>query len=120
VLLPGDHLSAMTYPFVLGTLDDIIATTRRLLEALERFDLRLVVPGHGPTLTPEEAAAVGEADLAYLEELAGAVAEARADGLSRGDALLHVFAVEPPRGTTPDFEIYALRSANARSVLADA
>lgn len=118
VLIPGDYLSAMTYPFVLGRLDHAIATVRRLLDALARLDLRLVVPGHGPVLTPREAAAVGEGDLVYLEALAGAVAETRADVLSPGDALLHVFAVEPPRKTTPDFEIYALRSANARSVLA--
>ena len=120
VLLPGDYLSAMTYPFVLGGLDETIGTVRRLLEALERFDVSLVVPGHGPTLTPQEAAAVGEADLVYLEALARAVAETRTDDLSAGDALLHVFAVEPPRDTTPDFEIYALRSANARSVLTHA
>jgi hypothetical protein len=56
----------------------------------------------------------------YLEGLARAVAEATADGLSPGKALLHVFDVEPPRETTPDFEIYALRSANARIVLTNA
>lgn len=120
VLLPGDYLSAMTYPFIGGGLEDTIATVGRLLGVLERFDLRWVVPGHGPALTPEQAAAVGEADLVYLEALARAVTEAGADGLSPGDALLHVFEVAPPRETTPDFEIYALRSANARSVLANA
>jgi hydroxyacylglutathione hydrolase len=120
VLLPGDYLSAMTYPFIGGGLDNTIATVRRLLDVLARFDLRWVVPGHGPVLTPEQAAAVGEADLVYLEALARAVGEARAEGSSPGDALLHVFEVEPPRETTPDFEIYALRSANARSVLANA
>ena len=86
----------------------------------QRHDLRWVVPGHGRPLTPEEAAAVGASDLAYLEDLARAVGEAEADGLEAGRALLHVFGVEPPRETTPDFEIYALRSANARSVLANA
>jgi glyoxylase-like metal-dependent hydrolase (beta-lactamase superfamily II) len=120
VLLPGDYLSDMTYPFIGGGLDETIATVARLLDALERHDLRWVVPGHGRALTPGEARAVGESDLAYLEALARARAEAGADGLSPGEALLHVFAVEAPRGTTPDFEIYALRSANARSVLADA
>jgi glyoxylase-like metal-dependent hydrolase (beta-lactamase superfamily II) len=120
VLLPGDYLSDMTYPFVLGGLEETIASTRRLLDFLEQRDLRHVIPGHGRVLTPAEAAEIGEADLAYLEALAQAIGEARADGLSPGDALLHVFAVEPPRETTPDFEIYALRSANARSVLADA
>lgn len=120
VLLPGDYLSDMTYPFIGGGLDATIATVRRLLDALERHDPRWVVPGHGRALTPEEAAAVGTSDLTYLERLARAVAEAGADGLNPGQALLHVFTVEPPRETTPDFEIYALRSANARSVLAHA
>ena len=120
VLLPGDYLSDMTYPFIGGGLEPTIATSRRLLDALERHDLRWVVPGHGRALTPEEAAAAGESDLAYLEALVRAVREATADGLSPGEALLHVFEVEPPRETTPDFEIYGLRAANARSVLTDA
>jgi hydroxyacylglutathione hydrolase len=120
VLLPGDYLSDMTYPFIGGGLEATIATVRRLLDALERHDLRWIVPGHGRVLTPEEGAAVGRSDLVYLEGLARAVAEATADGLSPGKALLHVFDVEPPRETTPDFEIYALRSANARIVLTNA
>ena len=120
VLLPGDYLSEMTYPFIGGGLEATIGTARRLLAALAKHDLRCVVPGHGRVLTPEEATAVGEADLAYLEALARAVAEAKAEGLSPGPALLHVYDIEPPRETTPDFEIYGLRAANARSVLADA
>lgn len=120
VLLPGDYLSDMTYPFVGGGLEETIATVRRLLDALERHDVRWVIPGHGRALAAGEARAVGESDLAYLEALARAVREAAADRLSPGLALLHVFAVEPPRETTPDFEIYALRAANARSVLAHA
>ena len=120
VLLPGDYLSDMTYPFIGGGLQATIATVRRLLDALERHDLRYVVPGHGRALAPDEAARVGEADLAYLEALARAVSEAEAAGLDSGSALVRVFEVEPPRTTTPDFEIYALRSANARSVLANA
>jgi hydroxyacylglutathione hydrolase len=120
VLFPGDYLSDMTYPFIGGGLQATIGTVQRLLAVLEQHALRWVVPGHGRVLTPEEATAVGEADLAYLEALAQAVAAAEAKGLSPGPALLHVYDVEPPRGTTPDFEIYGLRSANARSVLAHA
>jgi hydroxyacylglutathione hydrolase len=120
VLLPGDYLSDMTYPFIGGGLEATIATVSRLLDALERLELRWVVPGHGRAIAPDEARAIGESDLAYLDALARAVADVRADGLSPGEALLRVYEVEPPRETTPDFEIYALRSANARSVLANA
>ena len=120
ILLPGDYLSDMTYPFIGAGLDQTIATTRRLLDALERLELRWVVPGHGRALTPDEARTVGEADIVYLEALERSAAEAHADGLSPGETLLHVFEVEPPRATTPDFEIYSLRAANARHVLASA
>ena len=120
VLLPGDYLSPMTYPFVGAGVERAIATTRRLLDVVERGDLRWVVPGHGAPLTPDQATAVGIGDVGYLEALVAAAHEARERGLPPGPALLRVFAVEPPRETTPDFEIYALRAANARAALADA
>jgi glyoxylase-like metal-dependent hydrolase (beta-lactamase superfamily II) len=120
VLLPGDYLSPMTYPFVGAGLDATIATTRRLLDALETHDLRWVVPGHGRPMTPDEASAIGEADVAYLESLARAAAGTRERDLPDGPALLRVYEVEPPRSTTADFEIYALRAANARAALAHA
>lgn len=120
VLLPGDHLSAITYPLLGGPLDRVISAQERLLEALDRYELSWVVPGHGPALAPAEARRIGEEDLVYLERLEVAAEEAVAGGLSPGYALLHVYAVEPPRGTTPDFEIYDIRSGNARKVLAQA
>lgn len=117
ILCPGDHLSAITYPFLGGLLERKIEAQRRLLEALGRYELRWVVPGHGPPLEPAQARRIGEEDLAYLERLGEAAREARAEGLAPGYALLHVYAVEPPRETTADFEIYELRSSNARLVL---
>ena len=42
-----------------------------------------------------------------------------AEALSPGDALLHIFGVEPPRANTDDFEIYAIRAGNARLMLAE-
>jgi glyoxylase-like metal-dependent hydrolase (beta-lactamase superfamily II) len=120
VLVAGDYLSDMTYPFVGAGFETVIATHRRLLDVLERDGIRWVVPGHGRPLSRAEAVAVGEADLAYLESLTRAVAESREEGLSSGHALLRVFEVEPPRATTPDFEIYALRAANAQAALARA
>jgi glyoxylase-like metal-dependent hydrolase (beta-lactamase superfamily II) len=119
ILLPGDHLSAITYPLVAGSVARTAAADEQLLEALDRFAPRWVVPGHGPALTAADARAIGEADLAYLRALDVAAREAVADGLSPGYALLHVFAVEPPRANTDDFEVYAIRAGNARQALAE-
>lgn len=119
VLVPGDHLSAVTYPLLAGALERATQACRRLLEALAQYDLRWVVPGHGPALTPDEAKEVGEEDLRYLEELEAAAGEALERRLRPGYALLRVYEVEPPRPTKPDFEIYDIRAGNARQALAD-
>jgi glyoxylase-like metal-dependent hydrolase (beta-lactamase superfamily II) len=119
VLLPGDYLSAMTYPFVTASFAEARATHERLLAALERHELRWVVPGHGPPLTPADARVIGQADLAYLEALETAARHAHERGLSPGRALVSVFGVEPPRATTDDFEVYGIRAFNARKALAE-
>jgi hydroxyacylglutathione hydrolase len=121
VLLPGDYLSTMTYPFVLDSVKRARATVARLLAALGEHDLRWVIPGHGPALTPNEARRIGEDDLAYLEALQAAASAAVSEGLSPGHALVAVFAgVDPPRATTADFEVFGLRALNTRSALAEA
>jgi hydroxyacylglutathione hydrolase len=120
VLLSGDYLSPMTYPFVIASLAEARRTSERLLEALARNDLRWVVPGHGRAISPAEAREIGEADLAYLERLEEAAREAVANGASPGYALLHVFAVEPPRETTDDFEVFGIHASNARRALEEA
>jgi glyoxylase-like metal-dependent hydrolase (beta-lactamase superfamily II) len=117
ILLPGDHISSMTIPYLGGPLRRAIEANRRLIEAVDSHELRWVVPGHGPALPPAEARRIAEEDLAYLEALESSAQEALEAGLAPGWALLEVYAVEPPRATTPDFEIYDLRSSNARRVL---
>jgi hydroxyacylglutathione hydrolase len=119
ILLPGDHLSAITYPLLAASPERAAAACERLIEAIDRFELRWIVPGHGPALSSDEARAIAYADLDYLRALAEAAREAVAEALSPGDALLHVFAVEPPRANTDDFEIYAIRAGNARLMLAE-
>jgi len=119
VLFPGDHLSAITIP-LLANLERAIDANEKLLDALGRLDLQLVAPGHGPAHTPDEARAIGEADLAYLRAIREAAREAVAAELPAGYALLHVYAVEPPRGDTPDFAIYGIRAGNAKVALAEA
>jgi hydroxyacylglutathione hydrolase len=119
VLFPGDHLSAITVPLLAGSLERTIAANERLLDAIARHELRWVVPGHGPALTPQEARQIGQADLAYLRALQAAAAEAHAEGLSPGWGLLHVYAVEPPRPDTDDFAVYGIRAGNARLALGE-
>jgi glyoxylase-like metal-dependent hydrolase (beta-lactamase superfamily II) len=119
VLLAGDYLSPMTYPFVLSSLADAIATSNRLLEVIAEHRPRWVIPGHGRPLGPEEAHEIGTADLAYLERLAAAATDAKDRRLSSGDALVAVYGVEPPRTTTDDFDLYGLRTINARTALAE-
>lgn len=121
LLLPGDYLSSMTYPFV----NDSVAATRdtyaRLVEALDSGDVTWVVPGHGPAMRLDEALAVAAEDIAYLEALDAAATDAVAQRLSPGDALVHVFgAVAPPRATTDDFEVYGLHAQNVRAALQEA
>ncbi len=120
VLVPGDYLSSITYPFLVGDLAACIATHHALLRALDEHDVRWVVPGHGAVLTPTEAKEIGRADLEYLGALSAAATESREQELSRGHALLHVYDVEPPRPNTPDFEVFGLRAFNARAALAGA
>ena len=120
VLLPGDYVSAMTYPFVVDSIARYRETNARLLSALDEHDLRWVVPGHGPALTPDQARSVASEDDVYLAAVQEAAREAVGAGLAPSPALLHVYAVEPPRGTTDDFEIYGLRVWNAKKALAEA
>jgi hydroxyacylglutathione hydrolase len=120
VLLPGDYLSAITYPFATSSIEASRRTLERLLEALERPEVTWIVPGHGPPLARDDALTIGRADLAYLERLAEAAHGAVAGGLSPGDSLLAVFAIQPPRANTDDFEVYGIRAFNARRALDEA
>jgi hydroxyacylglutathione hydrolase len=117
ILLTGDNLSAITIPLLAGSLARACEATAQLLETLDRCTLRHVVPGHGPVLSPEQARQVGEEDLRYLEALGAAAREAASDTMSRGEALVHVYAVAPPRANTIDFDIYDIRGGNARLAL---
>ena len=120
VLFPGDHVSAITFPLLADDIDRVIDANRALIAALDRYDLRWVVPGHGPAHRPDEARAIAEEDVRYLEELVAAAREAVEAEMPPGYALLHVFKVEPPRANTDDFEIYAIRASNAKLALEQA
>jgi hypothetical protein len=84
---------------------------------LERDEVWLVVPGHGPVLDPIEARRIAAEDAAYLERLELAAARATADGRAPGPALAAAYAVEPPRLPRGGFEAIEMRTANARRAL---
>jgi glyoxylase-like metal-dependent hydrolase (beta-lactamase superfamily II) len=116
VLVAGDYLSPISYPWLFGPLHEAIGTCERLLDLLARAPVRWVVPGHGQALSSSDAQRVGEQDLAYLRQLESRVSDALSAGASPGEVLLRAYSVEPPRPATPDFEAYGLRSWNAQRV----
>ena len=91
VLLPGDHLSAITYPLLAESPRRAAAACERLIEALDRFELRWVVPGHGPALSAAEARAIAEADLGYLRALEAGRARGGGGGAEPGRRALARF-----------------------------
>jgi glyoxylase-like metal-dependent hydrolase (beta-lactamase superfamily II) len=120
LLLPGDYLSAVCHPVVLCSLADAIATNRRLLKAIEDYDISLVVPGHGPALNRTEAQRIARQDIDYIRALQDAAGQTVARRASANDALTAASAVRPPRETRPDLEAFGLRAATARTALAEA
>lgn len=112
VLVVGDHLSAVEFPFATSTAA-YRATLAGLLELLRRDPPGRVVPGHGPELSAAEAAAIAEADLAYLWELHRSVADAATPEEARAAAL----AVALPRPAADD--LAGAREANVDVALAE-
>jgi glyoxylase-like metal-dependent hydrolase (beta-lactamase superfamily II) len=117
ILVAGDFLGSVIYPFLEGSPALARATIERLLDALDSGGTRWVVPGHGPALSPAEARTVGEADLTYLDRLAETARSAVADRASPAEALLQTYGVEPPRRLADDFEVYGPRVTNVRRAL---
>jgi hydroxyacylglutathione hydrolase len=100
VLVVGDYLSAVEFPFAASTAA-YRATLAAFVELLRHDPPELVVPGHGPALTAPQALEIAEQDLGYLHRLRDSVARALGDG-GRDDALAAGLAVEPPRGAPDD------------------
>jgi glyoxylase-like metal-dependent hydrolase (beta-lactamase superfamily II) len=107
VLLVGDHLSPVEFPFASSTAE-YRQTLAGLVDVLRRDPPRVVFPGHGAPLSAAEALALAEADLEYLHKLRDA---ALAGG--REAAL----AVPPPR-TGPD-DLATERAANVEAQLVE-
>ena len=67
-LLVGDYLSPCEIPFV-----DNLADYRRTLQRLQSLlteEIEVVIPGHGPLLSVEDASRIAREDLRYLDSLA--------------------------------------------------
>ena len=114
LLMTGDYLSAAVYPVVWDSLGDAIETYGRLLTAVRGGQVRLVVPGHGPAMAPEQAVSSGEEDVAYLRALRDAAWRAVRDGASTAEAMMAAYAVPPPRPDRIGLEPLGLRTSLAR------
>jgi hydroxyacylglutathione hydrolase len=87
LLVVGDHLSAVEFPFATSTAA-YRATLAALIELLQRDPPARVVPGHGPELGVAEALAIARADLAYLWALHAGVRNASTRDEARTAALM--------------------------------
>jgi glyoxylase-like metal-dependent hydrolase (beta-lactamase superfamily II) len=67
ILVVGDHLSERELPWAYSSVRDLRDTVRMLLGVIERERPELVVVGHGPPVSTEQALAVADADLDYLD-----------------------------------------------------
>jgi glyoxylase-like metal-dependent hydrolase (beta-lactamase superfamily II) len=113
LLVVGDHLSPVEFPFCSST-SDYRTTLATLLDLLHDDPPLHVVPGHGPVLTTAEAVAIAASDAAYLRALRDAVASARGD---RARAAAAAIAVTPPRAAPDD--LAELHAANVEAQLAE-
>ncbi len=119
VFATGDYLSASMYPMVWWSLEEMRRSTERIAAALEHFDVRVVVPGHGPVLTPSEASAIANEDIRYLDAITAAADSAQRSGASLRDWLVSVHSIRPPRAADPDIEIYCPLILNAAGTFRD-
>ena len=88
VLIVGDYLSPIEYPFVYHSTAAYRSTLAGLADLLRHDPPALVIPGHGAPLHADQALAIAESDLDYLHALRRAVAQAVARGSDR-EASIH-------------------------------
>jgi len=117
LLVVGDYLSVIEFPFVYVSTAAYRATLSALLTELERDPVELVTPGHGRALTGTEAREIARDDLDYLHALKQAVRFALAGGATRDQAIAAGAAVEVPRGAGDDDG--RLRHDNAEQQLSE-
>lgn len=97
VLIVGDYLSPIEYPFVYHSTAAYRSTLAGLADLLRRDPPAQVIPGHGAPMDAAEALAIAESDLLYLHALRIAVARSIAAGAERESSIHAGSAVTPPR-----------------------
>jgi len=103
LLLVGDHLSTVEFPFATSPAAYRL-TLAGLIDLLREDPPEMVIPGHGPPLSADEALGVAEADHGYLRSLHRSVVDALASGGTPDEARAAGLAVALPRESSPDLE----------------
>ena len=117
LLVVGDYLSVIEFPFVYVSTAAYRATLAALLDAIAQDPVEYVVPGHGRALATGEALQIAGEDLAYLHALKTAVRSALAGGATREQAIATGAAVDVPRAAGDDDG--RLRHDNAEQQLSE-
>jgi hydroxyacylglutathione hydrolase len=102
MLLVGDYLSPIEYPFVYHSTAAYRSTLAGLADLLRSDPPAVVIPGHGGPLEPQVALEIAEQDLGYLHALRHAVAQQIAAGADRESTLEAAIAVPTPRSAPVD------------------
>lgn len=102
VLIVGDYLSPIEYPFVYHSTVAYRSTLAGLAVLLRRDPPALVIPGHGEPLDADGALEIAETDLEYLHALRRAVAASIEAGSDREGAVHAGMRVPAPRSLPAD------------------
>jgi glyoxylase-like metal-dependent hydrolase (beta-lactamase superfamily II) len=102
VLIVGDYLSPIEYPFVYHSTAAYRSTLAGLADLLRSDPPTVVVPGHGAPLDAARALEIADSDLAYLHALRCAVADSIEQDGDREAAIQAGIAVPTPRSLPVD------------------
>lgn len=102
ILIVGDHLSPIEYPFVYHSTAAYRSTLAGLADLLRHDPPGRVYPGHGAPLDADQACEIAESDLGYLHALRRTVADSIDAGRDREASVQAGSAVPPPRSLPAD------------------
>ncbi len=102
VLIVGDYLSPIEYPYVYHSTVAYRSTLAGLAVLLRRDPPALVIPGHGEPLDADGALEIAETDLEYLHAVRRAMAASIEAGSDREGAVHAGMRVPAPRSLPAD------------------